>query len=90
MAVPTAARQSPGYSLPSFRMKQIPGGTWGSGGNTLTISDPYIFANSVVLAYVTGTTAAAGHWSFTITTGSCVVTSSDAESSTLPVSYIVL
>lgn len=90
MAVPTAQHQSPAFSLPSFRMKQIPGGTWGAGGNTLTITDSYIFPNSVVLAYVTGSTPAAGNWSFAVTKGQCVITSTNAESSTLPVSYIVL
>lgn len=82
--------QSPGYSLPSFRQKQLNTLTWGSGGNSLTIADPYIFANSSVYAYVTGSSAqAAGRWSYTVTEGQCVITSSDAESSTLPIAYIV-
>lgn len=82
--------QSPGYSLPSFRQKQLNTTTWGAGGNTLTITDPYIFANSVVQAYVTGATAPAGQWAYTVTEGQVVITSSNSESSNLPVTYIVL
>lgn len=82
--------QSPGFTLPSFRMKQVNSTTWGSTANSLTIADEYIHANSVVIAFVTGSTPAAGRWSYTVTAGQVVITSSDAESSTLPVSYIVL
>lgn len=86
----SAPHQSPGYSLPSFRQKQLNTTTWGSGGNSVTISDPYIFANSAVFAYVTGSTPAAGNWSYAVTEGQVVITSTDAESSTLPIAYIVL
>ncbi len=82
--------QSPGYTLPSFRMKQVNTTTWGSGGNTTTINDSYIFANSTVIAQVTGSTPQVGRWSYAVTEGQVVITSSDAESSTLPISYIVL
>jgi len=82
--------QSPGWSLPSFRMKTVNTTTWGSTPNTLTIVDNYISANSVVLAYVTGTTPANGRWAYNVTEGQVVITSSDLESSTLPVAYIVL
>lgn len=82
--------QSPGYSLPSFRQKQVNTTTWGATPNTCTIVDTYIFVNSVVLVYVTGTIPAAGNWSYTVTEGQIVITSSNAESSTLPISYIVL
>ena len=85
-----AAHQSPGYSLPSFRQKQLNTTTWGAGGNTKTILDPYIFANSAVFVYATGSSAPAGRWSYTVTPGQVVVTSSDAESSSLPIAYIVL
>lgn len=82
--------QSPQSSLPPFSQKQINTTTWGATANTLTITDSYIKANSVVIAYVTGTIPAAGSWSYAITAGQCVITSDNAESSTLPVSYIVL
>ena len=82
--------QSPQSSLPPLSQKQINTTTWGSNANALTLTDTTIKTNSVVLAYVTGTIPAAGKWSYAITDGQCVITSSDAESSTLPVSYIVL
>ena len=82
--------QSPQSSLPPLSQKQINTTTWGASANTLTITDSYIRANSVVIAYVTGATPAAGRWSYAVTNGQCVVTSSDSESSTLPVSYIVI
>jgi len=82
--------QSPGFSLPSFRMKQVNTTTWGSGGNTKTITDTYIFANSKVDVWVTGATPANGNWAYAVTEGQVVITSSDAESSTLPIAYIVL
>ena len=82
--------QSPQSSLPPFSVKQINTTTWGSTPNTCTITDEYIHPNSVVLAYVTGTVPQAGRWSYTVAQGSVAITSSDAENSTLPVSYIVL
>lgn len=71
-------------------MKQVNTTTWGSGGNTTTISDPYIFPNSRVEVWVTGATPAAGLWAQAVTNGQVVITSSNVESSTLPISYIVL
>lgn len=83
-------KQSPQSSLPPFALKTINTTTWGSTANSCTISDEYINSNSVVLAYVTGTTPQAGRWSYTITQDQVVITSTDAESSTLPISYIIL
>lgn len=81
--------QSPQSSLPPLSQKTINTGTWGSGGNTLTITDAYIHPNSQVDIWVTGTVPQAGQWALNITQGQCVVTSSDAESSTLPIAYVV-
>ena len=64
--------------------------TWGSTANTCTITDDKIAANSIVDVKVTGSTPAAGRWSYTVTAGQVVITSSDAEQSTLPLSYIIL
>jgi hypothetical protein len=64
--------------------------TWGDTANTCTITDSKISTNSVVIVQVTGTTPAAGNWSYTSNQGSLTITSSDAESSTLPLSYIIL
>lgn len=82
--------QSPQSSLPPLSVKVVNSGTWGAVANTCVITDEYIHANSVVIAWVTGTTPAAGRWSYTMSQGSATVTSTDAESSSLPVSYIVL
>ena len=92
MATPSQSgfgKQSPQSSLPPLSMKQVNTGTWGSGGNTLTILDEYIHPNSQVDVWVTGSTPQAGNWSYTITQGSCVITSSNAESSTLPIAYVI-
>lgn len=84
------AHQSPQSTLPPFALKTVNTGTWGAVANTCLITDAYIHPNSVVIAYVTGTTPAAGRWSYTVAQGTCTITSTDAESSTLAVSYIVL
>ncbi len=93
MAVPSQANfghQSPQSSLPPFSSRINNTGTWGGGGNTLTILDEYIHPNSQVEVWVTGTSQqAAGNWSFTVTQGSCVITSSNSESSTLPITYYI-
>lgn len=81
---------SPQSSLPPLSQKVINTTTWGSTANTCTITDEYIHPNSVVIAYVTGTTPQAGRWSYTVSQGSVAIKSSDSESSTLPVSYIIL
>lgn len=82
--------QSPASSLPPLSIKTVNSGTWGSVANTCAITDEYIHTNSVVIAWVTGTTPQAGRWSITMTQGVATITSTDPESSTLPVSYIVL
>lgn len=82
--------QSPQSNLSPLAYKTVNTTTWGSVANTCTISDTYLNSNSVILAYVTGATPAAGRWSYAITDNQVVITSTDAESSTLPISYIVL
>ncbi len=87
----SGGHQSPQSSLPPFAVKQVNTGTWGAGGNSCIIADEYIHPNSVIHAFVTGSGAqAAGNWSYTVIQGQVTITSSDAESSTLPISYIVL
>lgn len=81
--------QSPQSSLPPLSQKTVNTGTWGSGGNTCTITDPYIRANSQVDAWVTGSVPQAGQWAYAVTNGQCVITSSSSESSTLPIAYVV-
>lgn len=76
--------------FPPNTYRQINTGTWGDGGNTCVITDPGIKPNSDVVVWVTGTVPAAGtSWAKTIAAGTCTLTSTDAESSTLPVSYYV-
>ncbi len=82
--------QSPQSSLPPLAFKTLNTTTWGSTANTCTITDEYIHPNSVVIAFVTGTTPSAGRWSYTVSQGSVAITSTDAESSTLPLTYIVI
>lgn len=92
MATPSQANfghQSPQSSLPPLSGKTVNTGTWGGGGNTLTILDEYIHPNSQLDIWVTGTVPQAGQWAQVITQGSCVITSSSSESSSLPISYII-
>lgn len=83
-------RQSPQSSLPPLALKTLNTTTWGSTAGSCTISDEYIHPNSTVVAYVTGTTPAAGRWSYVVTQGQVIIYSSDSESSTLPITYIVI
>lgn len=82
--------QTPQSSIPALSQKEINTGTWGANSVTCLITDANIRANSTVIAYVTGTTAPAGRWAYTVANGTCTITSSDAESSTLAMAYIVL
>ncbi len=83
-------RQSPASSLPPFSVKTVNTTTWGAVANTCTITDEYAHPNSIIIAQVTGTTPQAGRWSYTYSQGSVAITSSDAESSTLAISYIII
>jgi len=86
----STGHQSPQSSLPPFAFKEVNTTTWGSGGNTVTITDAYVHPNSFIVLQVTGSTPQAGEWAVSVSQGSFTITSSDAESSTLPISYIVL
>jgi len=96
MAITSGPHQSPQSSVPQLQYKTKNTFTWGTGGNTVTITDPYIVGNSFVHLNVTGTTPAVGKWAITYTptttsaSGSFTITSSDVEQSTLTVEYIVL
>ncbi len=86
----SAGHQSPQSSLPPLAFKTINTVLWGASSNALTVTDEYVHPNSVIVPYVTGAVPAAGRWSIAVSQGSFVITSTDGESSTLPVSYIVL
>lgn len=75
--------------FPPNTYRQINTGTWGSVANTCVITDPGIKPNSDCRIWVTGTVPAAGRWSFTYASGSVTITSTDAESSTLPMAYYI-
>lgn len=82
--------QSPQFSLPPLEFKEVNTTTWGATPNTCTITDEYIQSNSAVILWVTGTTPSKGNWSWDCTQGTLTITSSDAESSSLPIAYVVL
>jgi hypothetical protein len=86
----TTGHQSPQSSLPPLKVKQVNTTTWGAGGTTTTIKDSYISPNSLIDLWVTGATPQAGQWALVITAGQVVITSSSSESSTLPISYVIL
>lgn len=76
--------------IPAFRQKKITTTTWGSNPNTLVITDANITTNSQIEIWVTGTSQqAAGNWSYNYAVGSVTITSSGAESSTLPLAYYI-
>ena len=83
--------QSPQATLPPLKYKTINTTTWGATGTSTTITDAYIVdTNSAFIAWVTGATPQAGYWSYAVTAGQVVITSSTSESAALPVSYIVI
>ena len=63
---------------------------WGSTPNTCVITDAKVSPNSYVLVKVTGVTPQAGRWTVVEGSGIVTITSSDAESATLPLEYIIL
>lgn len=75
--------------VPAFRFKTITTTTWGAGGTTKTITDPKLTTNSQIEIWVTGASPQAGQWSFTYSVGSVLLTSSQSESSSLPLSYYI-
>ena len=83
-------KEAPWKSIPGFSQKQLNTTTWGAGGNTCTIVDENIHLNSMVFIQVTGTTPQAGQWSYVVTNGQVVITSSSSENSALSLTYIVL
>lgn len=81
--------QAPYDLTPMLSQKQLNTGTWGSGGNTCVITDGKIHVNSDVHVKVTGTSPAAGQWSYVTAQGTLTITSSDSENSALTLSYVV-
>jgi len=89
--IPTSNQhQSPQSTLPPLALKNVNTGTWGAVANTCVITDPYVHTNSAVIIWVSGTVPAVGNWCWTCTQGTITITSTDGESSTLPINYVVL
>lgn len=63
---------------------------WGSTPNTCVITDPKCRPNTLLIVNVVGTTPAAGRWSYITSSGTITITSTDAESATLPLEYILI
>ena len=80
--------EAPWKSVPGFAQKQLNTTTWGASANACTIVDGNIHINSMV--FVQPATAPAGFWSYVVTQGQVVITSSDSENSALALTYIVL
>lgn len=83
--------QTAAQYIPFFRYKNISTTTWGSTPNSAVIADSSVSANSVIIAYPTGT-APAGRWYLVSQTAGTGFTlgSSDPENSTQAITYIVL
>ena len=86
----SVGHQSPQSSLPPLHLKTVNTTTWGAGGTTVTITDEYCHPNSQPDCWVTGSNPQAGNWAYTVNEGNFVITSSSSESSTLPISYVIL
>ena len=82
------ASQQPQDYTPGLSMITSVSTTWGSGGNTCTITDASFHPSSCVV--LNPTTTPAGFWKTAITQGQLVITSSDSESSSLGFNYQIL
>lgn len=71
-----------------LRYKTLPTGSWTANGNTDTITNPNIHSNSLIV--VMPTSARNGNWYFTVTEGSCTITSSDSESAGTTYTFLIL
>jgi hypothetical protein len=82
--------QSPQSSLPPLSLKTVNTGTWGANGNTCVITDPYAHVNSAAIIWVSGVTPQVGNWAWTCAQGTITITSTDSESASLTLNYIIL
>lgn len=86
----SANHESPQDLTPALSQKQLNTGIWGTGGNTCLITDAKFHPNSFVLAYATGTVPPNGFWAYSVSQGTCTITSSNPENSTLAMAYIII
>lgn len=74
--------------IPALKYNRASEQTWGTAGNTKTVTDGAIKSTSKVLIH--HTTIPNGRWKVVCSDGSFTVTSSDAESASLTFEYIIL
>lgn len=83
------ARKSLQAHVPMLKFKDSSNESWTTTGNTHTISDPDIKENSLIFIQNVG--AYNGRWRISsISNGSCVITSSDSETSGTTFKYLIL
>lgn len=84
-------QQTVAQYVPFFRYKNVSTTTWGASPNTAVIADPSVSTNSYIAFQATGTQPAGTWFLLSQTAGvGFTITSSDAESSTQAIRYIVL
>lgn len=74
--------------IPYLKYKTVQTRTWASAGNTDTVTDSAVYANSLI--FIMPTSAFAGRWYVTVSDGSFIVTSSDAENVTVTYDYLII
>lgn len=85
----STGHQSPQSVMPPLALKTVNTRLWATGGNTDTVTDPYVHTNSMIL--INNTSAFVGPWYVTVSQGSFIVTSANSETATTTTySYIVL
>ncbi len=80
--------QQPRDYSPELAIITQPSTTWGATANACTITDASIHPSSCIV--VTPTGIPAGNWKQAVSQGQLIITSSDAENSTLGLNYRIL
>lgn len=79
--------------VPALRYKSVPSSsdnTWGTAGNTCTVTDTKVGTNSLIVFKFNPSALPAGRWGYTCSQGSFVITSSESEADDLTFGYIIL
>jgi len=75
--------------LPSLKYDDRTSQAWTTTGNTHTVTNAHVKANSQIV--IMKTSASAGQWYVTVSAGSFVITSSDVETATTTTfKYLIL
>lgn len=75
-----ATQNSPANYSPYLRAKVLTSQTWTTTGNTNTVTDANVHANSLIV--LNNTSIPNGLWKIVVSEGSFTITSSDSESAT--------